>query len=280
MDFTSKYRIGARIGKGYSGTVFDCMSLKDGKKFACKIISGRTSVQRNNNEIGILHNLKHKNINGIKEVFSKTGKTMPTNHVISELAHGDLVDYSKKYKINEDVTKHFLRQILESAKYLHMNNICHSDFKLENVLYVDSLKKMHEDNHEIIPTTYKHNDKDIELKLIDFEFSKHTYKDGVRKQLNGRCGTISFMAPEMVRGQRYNELVDMWSIGVITYSLLFDTYPIIYTQIRVPDSFKIHYMENSKVNPAAIDFTKRLLVEDPNDRITAHEALQHEWLQA
>ena len=88
------------------------------------------------------------------------------------------------------------------------------------------------------------------------------------------------MAPEMVRGQRYNELVDMWSIGVITYSLLFDTYPIIYTQIRVPDSFKIHYMENSKVNPAAIDFTKRLLVEDPNDRITAHEALQHEWLQA
>ena len=158
MDFTSKYRIGAKIGKGYSGTVYNCMSLKNGKKFACKIISGRTSIQRNNNEIGILHNLKHKNINGIKEVFSKTVNTVPTNHVISELAHGDLVDYSKKYKINEEITKHFLRQILESAKYLHMNNICHSDFKLENVLYVDSFKKIYQDNHETLPKTYKHDD--------------------------------------------------------------------------------------------------------------------------
>ena len=84
----------------------------------------------------------------------------------------------------------------------------------------------------------------------------------------------------MVKGESYNELVDMWSIGVITYSLLFDTYPIIYTQIKIPDCFKIHYMENSKVNPSAIDFTKRLLVEDPKYRMTAHEALHHEWLQA
>lgn len=280
MEFSSKYLIGAKIGRGYSGTVFDCFSLNNGKKYACKIISGRKSVQRNNNEIAILHNLKHKNINEIKEVFTKQGKTQPTNHVISELAHGDLFDYSKKYKLNEDITKHFLRQILESAKYLHMNNICHSDFKLENILYIDSFKKLHEDNHEILPTTYKHDDKNIQLKLIDFEFSKLTYEYGKHQQLNGRCGTISFMAPEMVKGQTYNELVDMWSIGVITYILLFDTYPIIYTQMCAPDSFKIRYFKTSEISPMAFDFTKQLLVENPNNRMTAHEALQHEWLQA
>ena len=280
MDFASKYAIGTRIGRGYSGIVFDCISRKNGQKYACKIISGKQSFERNNRELKILQNLDHTIINEIKEVFHKNDGKPYTNIIVSELAHGDIFDYVEENNITENIARHIIKQLIEGVYYLHANHICHSDLKLQNILYIDTVKRSYEINYKNLPENYEHDFENIDIKLIDFEFSKYTHKNGVRKDLTGRSGTISFMAPEMLKKEPYCELVDMWSLGVITYSLLFNMYPIEYTKIEVPESFNINYSNLPVVSDLALDFTKSLLVEDPKFRMTSYEALQHEWLQA
>ena len=266
MDFLSKYSIGIKIGKGFSGTVFECFCRNTGKKYACKIVSGLKETERNENEINILKNLSHHNINNIKEVFYNRDSNNPTNYIITDFAEKDLFDYTKQYRTNENSAKHFTKQILQVVNYLHNNNICHCDIKHENFLCFNVSDK---DNFD-----------DLTLKLIDFEFSKYTHNNnGKRKRLLGRSGTISFMAPEMLKKKTYTELIDLWSVGVITYSMLYHTYPIVYKRIEVPDNFNVSYTKNSNISDCAIDFVKNLLVEDPKNRMSSHEALNHEWLQ-
>jgi serine/threonine protein kinase len=66
---------------------------------------------------------------------------------------------------------------------------------------------------------YKDEENDINAKLIDFGMSKLT--TGSKKiNLNTHCGTIDFMAPEVLEGKTYNEMADIWSIGVIAYFML------------------------------------------------------------
>ena len=267
MKILSKYTLGSKIGQGYSGSVFNCILHETGVKYACKIISGKKNIQRNKHELSILKNLKHHNINSIYDVFHDEYRNEPITYIISELAEGDLFDYSKKFKMEEIKVKKFIRQILECIVYLHSKNICHCDLKLENILYTPNIKT---NNVKIYD--------DVQLKLIDFEFSKYTHDNGKRKTLLGRNGTISFMAPEMLKHKSYSELVDIWSIGVITYSLLYNTYPIIYTRIAVPESFEITYIEKHDISENAIAFMKELLVENPYYRINAKEALEHKWL--
>ena len=83
----------------------------------------------------------------------------------------------------------------------------------------------------------------------------------------------------MLKKKTYTELIDLWSVGVITYSMLYHTYPIVYKRIEVPDNFNVSYTKNSNISDCAIDFVKNLLVEDPKNRMSSHEALNHEWLQ-
>ena len=101
MKIISKYILGSRIGGGYSGSVFNCISQESGIKYACKIVSGERNVERNNHELDILKNLKHDNINKIYDVFHDKYRNEPITYIVSELAEGDLFDYTKKYKMEE-----------------------------------------------------------------------------------------------------------------------------------------------------------------------------------
>jgi serine/threonine protein kinase len=266
MEFLSKYTLGVQIGKGFSGTVFECFCRKTGKKYACKIISGMKEIERNCHEIKVMKTLSHKNINNIKEIFYERETKNPRNYIITDFADKDLFDYTKQHKTTENSAKHFTKQILQVVNYLHINNICHCDLKHENFLCFNVSNEDYFEN--------------VSLKLIDFEFSKYTHNNiGKRKRLIGRSGTISFMAPEMLKKKTYTELVDMWSVGVITYSMLYHTYPIVYQHIEIPESFNVNYFNNPNISDNAVDFVKNLLVEDPKNRMTSHEALNHEWLQ-
>ena len=278
MCFLTKYRIGSQIGKGYSGHVYTCVHGLSGKKFACKIIKGLQKIERNNNEVELLKRISHPGINPIKESFiAETKKNIMIKYVVSNLADGDLFGYTEKYMVDEKITKHFIYQMLQSVKYLHENHICHSDIKPENFLYFESpgirSDNINDSNHDY---------KNVELKLIDFEFSKLTHENGLRQRLNGRAGTISFMAPEMVVKNNYTEKIDLWSIGVITYTMLYNRYPILYTNRNPPLSFNIHYPElkNKHVSDCSVDFMKQILVKDPNKRLSAEDAIKHDWFQA
>lgn len=89
--------------------------------------------------------------------------------------------------------------MLKAINYIHKLNIIHRDLKPENIL----LESKKVDNFDI--------------KISDFGLS--CFFDP-KKGLGDHVGSPSYMAPEIIKGEKYNEKVDIWSIGVITYILL------------------------------------------------------------
>ena len=89
-----------------------------------------------------------------------------------------------------------MKGVLEAINYCHNIKICHRDIKPENILI---------------------NDKN-EIKIIDFGFAKIVSSN--HKNLSGPYGTVTYMAPEVLSGNPYNEKCDIWCIGFMFYILL------------------------------------------------------------
>lgn len=76
---------------------------------------------------------------------------------------------------------------------MHQKNVMHRDLKPENLL--NSFGK---------------------IKLADFGYSAHSISDN-RKTL---CGTLDYLAPEIIDRSSYSKKVDIWDLGVLTYEFL------------------------------------------------------------
>ncbi|CDJ58125.1 CAM kinase, CDPK family, putative [Eimeria maxima] len=167
----------------------------------------------------------------------------------------------QKRKYNEKDAAKIVWQMLAAVNHCHQHNICHRDIKLENWVYLDERE-------------------DAPLKLIDFGFSC-LFSGG--NSMRAMKGTIYYVAPEVLDGQ-YNQLCDVWSIGVIVYMLLSGTPPfsgktdleIILKIKRCEFNFDGKIWKS--VSPLAKDFISSLLRRNPEDRLTAAAALEHPWL--
>ena len=98
------------------------------------------------------------------------------------------------------------------------------------------------------------------------------------------CGTPGYVAPEILRGDRYGGEVDVWSIGVITYILLAG-YPPFYDDdqkrlFRKIKEGRFHFHEEHWANasPESMDMIKCMLCVSQKDRWTAKRLLQHPWM--
>ena len=120
------------------------------------------------------------------------------------------------------------------------------------------------------------------VKLGDFGLSS-VVGDSLLKTA---CGTPGYVAPEVLKQTGYGREVDMWSVGVILYILLCGFPPFyhenanqLYRQIMRGDfEFIAPYWD--PVSDSAKDLVRKLLVVDPKQRLTAEQALQHEWMVA
>ena len=154
------------------------------------------------------------------------------------------------------------RQIVSAIGYLHSMGIAHRDLKPENLLSTG------EGINEVI-------------KVADFGLSKDFDKD----KLSTSCGSPGYVAPEVLMCDTYDKSVDMWSIGVILYILLCG-YPPFYADTD-PALFKkimaVEYDFNGEgwntVSDQAKDLIKHLLVQDPKNRYTAEQVLNHTWIK-
>lgn len=104
------------------------------------------------------------------------------------------------------------------------------------------------------------------------------------------CGTPGYVAPEVLLCESYNESVDMWGIGIITYILLAG-YPPFYDENNPQDDtalfekvINVDYDLDDEcwddVSDLAKDFIQHLLVKDPKERLTATEAMEHPWFKS
>merc|ERR1712232_38934 len=264
--FAEKYHVGDVLGRGAFSVVKEVTSKRSGRKYAVKIIDKKNvgqDMQRLRVEIDILTRVKHPNIINLKEIMEDDD----TLYIITELVTGgELFDKIVELgAYTEADAAKLVFNMVSAIDYLHSMNIVHRDLKPENLLLKDSSNVS-------------------EVKLADFGLSK-IVSEGVQKQLmQTACGTPGYVAPEVLTADGYDKEVDLWSIGVITYILLCG-FPPFYNE-HLPVLFEAimkavyDYPEDywDEISDTAKNFIDRLLVVDPEKRMTTTQALAHPWL--
>jgi len=266
-DIRSKYKIhDQEIGHGHYGIVRKCADKDTTEIFAVKTIKknkvGRIDSLRR--EVQILQAVDHPNIIKLRDIY-EDDKYL---HLVMELCEGgELFDriiaktQSPEGHYSEKDCAKLVQKILRAINYCHtIHNICHRDLKPENFIF-------------------KTKDEDSELKIIDFGLSR--YED-VGIEMTTRVGTPYYIAPEVL-ARKYDKACDLWSIGVITYILICGYPPFygdkdaeIFESVKKAE-FNFPSPEWDGISPQAKAFIRALLQKNPSARMTAQEALQHEW---
>jgi calcium-dependent protein kinase len=127
-----------------------------------------------------------------------------------------------------------------AVKHLHDKNIAHRDIKPENIILYEKELGALSPSRRRRPQE-RECDCEFDIKLIDFGFSKPFQVAGEKQSLDTKIGTPYFIAPEILKGE-YNQECDLWSIGVLTFILLYGGPPFtgnnetqVYNKIRTCD---------------------------------------------
>jgi len=152
-------------------------------------------------EFDLLKKLDHPNIVRLIEAFRDKEEIC----LVTELCKGDtLINAmaSRNDGFTEDEVASIILQLLQAVNYCHKSGICHRDIKCDNIIIEDA---------------------GLQIKLIDFGLACLFDPE---KGMTGKKGTTMYMAPEVIvqRGA-YTESSDMWSIGVVAFTLLANTFP-------------------------------------------------------
>jgi len=166
---------------------------------------------------------------------------------------------------NEAKMKSYVNDILEGLVYLHSKNIIHGDIKLENLLL-----NSNEDQEAGIPT----------VKLCDFGLSRMMDKETGKAFMESPVGSCHYMAPEIKSKSYVDEKIDMWALGIVLYKMSVAYKPTQiagykYDQGPVPFR-KVDWRRKSA---ELQDLIAQMLRMDPNERISAKDALNHPWFQ-
>ncbi|MBN3279145.1 KPSH1 kinase, partial [Polyodon spathula] len=261
---TAKYDIKALIGRGSFSRVVRVEHKSTKQPYAIKMIETRYREGREvcESELNVLRRVRHTNIIQLIEVF----ETQERVYMVMELATGgELFDriIAKGSFTERDATR-VLQMVLDGVKYLHTLGITHRDLKPENLLYY-------------------HPGSDSKIMITDFGLAS-TRKKGDECLMKTTCGTPEYIAPEILVRKPYTNAVDMWALGVISYILLSGTMPFeddnrtrLYRQI-LKGKYSYSGEPWPSVSNLAKDFVDRVVTVDPNERMTAGQALKHPWI--
>ena len=263
-----EYEIKEKLGEGAYGCVYKVQHKTTQFLRAVKAIK-RKHVDSTafSNEIAVLKTVDHPNIIKLFDCYYDNNYYYMVEEYCSG---GDLYDYIRKQKFfSEKKAAYILNQLLSAVNHLHKKNIVHRDLKPENIVFIKTSKKNENDSQE-----------DVFIKLIDFGTSI-SMKGG---NLTQELGTIYYIAPEVFKNN-YNERADIWSVGIILYTMLCGHPPFCGNKEDVIKNKILHSKlqflpkDFNKVSQEAINFVKSLLTYDPSKRLSAEEALDNQWLK-
>jgi len=213
-------------------------------------------------EVAILSSLNHPHIVPLIDFFDEKD----CYFIVMELmSGGDLFDrIGKKKTYSEADARDLVVKMLKAVAYCHARKIAHCDMKPKNLLLMS-------------------DDNDSYIKLADFGFAARVHEPN---SLSKQCGTPFFVSPEILMRKGYDQQSDMWSVGCIVFLLLSGNLPFMGRSQKelfrkiVAGKFDFDDEEWSEVSDQAKDLVRQMLVLDPSKRITAAEAVRHEWLKA
>ncbi|CAD8145009.1 unnamed protein product [Paramecium pentaurelia] len=140
-DFLLKYKLGSKIGEGYSSSVFKAFKIINGQRFAVKIVDKNMLSRSNNlekqyllNELSILRQINHNNLLKLEEIFESEENI----YIVTELLEGGALKNSIfKFRFSEEETIILMQSLFRTLHYLHQMNIFHHDIKFDNILLRD-----------------------------------------------------------------------------------------------------------------------------------------------
>ncbi|KAF3986098.1 hypothetical protein FT663_01082 [Candidozyma haemuli var. vulneris] len=258
------------LGAGSFSHVFECKNKNTGSHYAAKqytkkLVYGMESSLQSEFQILKQVSFGHKNILSLVDYF----ETEDHFYLVTDLALGndlfERITTSSEGKLSSCETRDILGPLLSALAYLHSNQIIHRDIKAENVLFTSRSSK---------PSS---------LLLADFGLAL-LVKDGEHSH-SQQGGTLSYMAPECLTGNSYSFPIDMWAVGVLTYFMLCGYMPFDCdtdketTQLIKNGDFIFEPAEYwTDVPDSAKDFISQCFKVNPEDRITAAQALSHSFV--
>ncbi|XP_071557610.1 serine/threonine-protein kinase polo [Temnothorax nylanderi] len=241
------YVKGRFFGKGGFAKCYEITESKSHHVFAGKIVPKSLMAKSNQREkmtqeIAIHQTLNHKHIVGFHGFFDDTNNI----YIILELCRKrSMMELHKRRKaLSECETRYFMKQILDGVFYLHQHRIIHRDLKLGNLFLND----------------------DLQVKIGDFGLATRLEHDGERKKTV--CGTPNYIAPEVLTKIGHSYEADVWSIGVIMYTLLvgkppFETSSLRETYSRIK---QVQYKTPQHISKPAMNMVANMLQLSPSKR--------------
>ncbi|XP_066170044.1 ribosomal protein S6 kinase alpha-3 isoform X2 [Sylvia atricapilla] len=264
IQFTDGYEVKEDIGVGSYSVCKRCVHKASNMEYAVKIID--KSKRDPTEEIEILLRYgQHPNIITLKDVYDD-GKYV---YVVTELMKGgELLDKILRQKFfSEREASAVLFTITKTVEYLHTQGVVHRDLKPSNILYVDE-----SGNPESI-------------RICDFGFAKQLRAEN--GLLMTPCYTANFVAPEVLKRQGYDAACDIWSLGVLLYTMLTGYTPFANGPDDTPEEilarigsgkFSLSGGYWNSVSDTAKDLVSKMLHVDPHQRLTAAQVLSHPWI--
>ena len=233
------FEIGKPLGKGKFGRVYLARERTNGYICGLKVLhkseiqAGGGVEKQVRREIEIQSNLRHPNILKLYGHFHDSKRIFL---ILEFAAKGELYKHLRREtRFPEWKAAQYIAQMASALRYLHRKHVIHRDIKPENILV-----GIHG-----------------EIKISDFGWSVHA-PNSRRKTL---CGTLDYLPPEMLKpgssDNYYDEKVDLWSLGVLTYEFLVGEAPFEDTPVMTHRRIaRAEMTVPSFVSPEATDLIK------------------------
>ena len=317
-DCLTNYEKITQLGSGSYGSVYKVLKKSTNQLRALKIIPKYFAKEKKEilNEINILKGLDHPNVMKIYEFFEDGFNFYLIEELCDG---GDLKKLMHENKtFCEFLVKYIMYQIFLAVNYLHINKVVHGDIKRGNISIISMSNQNYYDNNsnnKTPPPENKdifniiNNDKEIceefnnangidelspkaknylkeliqyEIKVIDFGEADFFLVN--KKKVKDVKGTLVYLSPELLNGQMIKEL-DEWACGILMYFLLVGCPPFdgeteeeIINKI-INKNININYPKIKNFSIECRDLLTKLLNKNYSERITAKNALEHEFFK-
>ena len=278
------------IGRGSFGEVY--LTSKENSKafFATKVMKCEKVEDPNYlkyflNEINILKGIDHKNCVKLENLQ----RTTHNYYIIMEYCNGGtLKDNYEKFKLkngtpfSEKISQYVLKQLIDAVSYLHSKDIVHRDLKSGNIMLNYHTKEA-KDNLDILNS---------DLKIIDFGTSAYKLKISnpennyllqtvIGSPLNMDPIILKMYTCESSGGAPYNEKIDIWSLGILSYYLLIGYLPFratnAYDLLKEIERGEIKISKDLSLE--TISLLVNMLQINPEKRSSAKDLLNHPFIQ-
>jgi serine/threonine protein kinase len=247
------------IGRGSYGKCYLVRRIKSGELLAMKVMHKKELVNRNvldniKAERLVLEKINHPYLVSLRYAFQTDEKL----YLLMQYQSGGEM-FAKIERDGSFIEAHarfYLQEIIVALNYLHQNGIIYRDLKPENVLFQSS-------GH---------------IALTDFGFAKN-FAEKAEIKTKSFCGSLQYLAPEIVKREEYNEAVDFWCCGIFFFELLTGRTP--FSSTNRSDLLKhilgreIKYPKN--FSKELISLFKGLLDRNPQTRFTFEQIKKHPY---